>query len=189
VSRRSAAIAGRQGDRGWSRAIGLDVEPGRFFEGTNVGWRIAPFVAAGVLPFALVPMAGLSFTDPRVAIAAGMVPIIVASALLVPWERLPAWPQAILPLSYFVILALLRDASDGTPTAFDPLLAIPITWFAIYGTGRELAISIVAMGLTLLAPLVLPGHTAYDSEQWQRLIVAVVLAGAVGPAATSSSAP
>jgi diguanylate cyclase (GGDEF)-like protein/PAS domain S-box-containing protein len=182
VSHRSAAIAGRQGDHGWSRAIGLDVEPGRFFEGTNVGWRIAPFVVAGLLPFALVPVAGLSFADPRVAIAAAMVPIVVASALLVPWERFPAWPQAILPLSYFVILALLRDASDGTPTAFDPLLAIPIIWFAIYGTGRELAISIVAMGLTLLAPLLLPGHTAYDSEQWQRLIVAVVLAGAVGPA-------
>jgi diguanylate cyclase (GGDEF)-like protein/PAS domain S-box-containing protein len=162
--------------------IGLDVEPGRFFDGTGVAWRIAPFVAAGVLPFVLVPVAGLSFTDPRVAIAAAMVPLIVASALLVPWERFPAWPQAILPLSYFVLLALLRDASDSTPTPFDPLLAIPITWFAIYGTGRELAISIVAMGLTLLAPLVLPGHTSYDSEQWQRLIVAVVLAGAVGPA-------
>jgi diguanylate cyclase (GGDEF)-like protein/PAS domain S-box-containing protein len=182
VSHRSAAIAGRQGDRGWSRAIGLDVEPGRFFEGTNVAWRIAPFVVAGLLPFALIPVAGLSFADPRVAIAAAMVPIVVASALLVPWERFPAWPQAILPLSYFVVLALLRDASDSTPTAFDPLLAIPITWFAIYGTGREVAISIVAMGLTLLAPLVLHGDTAYDNEQWQRLIVAVVLAGAIGPA-------
>jgi diguanylate cyclase (GGDEF)-like protein/PAS domain S-box-containing protein len=182
VSHRSAAVAGHPGDRGWSRAIALDVEPGRFFEGANVAWRIAPFVVAGVLPFLLVPLAGLSFTDPRVAIAAAMVPIIVGSALLVPWERFPAWPQAILPLAYFVLLALLRDASDSTPTAFDPLLAIPITWFAIYGTGRELAVSIFAMVLTLLAPLVLPGHTAYDSEEWQRLIVAVVLAATVGPA-------
>jgi diguanylate cyclase (GGDEF)-like protein/PAS domain S-box-containing protein len=182
VSHRSAAVAGHPGDRGWSRAIGLDVEPGRFFEGANVGWRIAPFVVAGLLPFLLLPVAGLSFADPRVAIAAGMVPIIVGSALLVPWERFPAWPQAILPLAYFVVLALLRDASDSTPTAFDPLLAIPITWFAIYGTGRELAVSIVAMGLTLLVPLVLPGHTAYDSDQWQRLIVTVVLAATVGPA-------
>ncbi len=182
MSHRVAAVAGRQGDRGWSRAIGLDVEPGRFFEGANVIWRIAPFVVAGVLPFALVPVAGLSFTDPRVAIAAAMVPIVVGCALLVPWERYPAWPQAILPLSYFVILALLRDANGSTPTAFDPLLAIPITWFAIYGTGRELGISIVAMGLTLLAPLVIPGDPAYSSDQWQRMIVAVVLAGAVGPA-------
>ena len=177
-----AAVADRRGDRGWSRAIGLDVEPGRFFEGANVAWRIAPFVVAGVLPFALVPMAGLSFADPRVAIAAAMVPLVVGAALLVPWERFPAWPQAILPLSYFVILALLREAGGGTPSVFDPLLSIPIIWFAIYGTGRELALSIVAMGLTLLLPVVLPGHPGYDSEQLQRVIVAVVLAGTVGPA-------
>jgi diguanylate cyclase (GGDEF)-like protein/PAS domain S-box-containing protein len=182
VSHRPAVVAVQQADRGWSRAIGLDVEPGRFFEGANVAWRIAPFVAAGILAFALVPVAGLSFADPRVAIAAAMVPLIIAAARLLPWERYPAWPQAILPLAYFVILGLLRDASDSTPTVFDPLLSIPIIWFAIYGTGRELAISIVAMGLTLLAPFVTPGGGAYDGEQLQRVIVAVVLASTVGPA-------
>jgi diguanylate cyclase (GGDEF)-like protein/PAS domain S-box-containing protein len=182
VSHRPAAVADRQGDRGWSRAIGLDVEAGRFFEGPNVAWRIAPFVIAGLLPFALVPVAGLSFTDPRVAIAAAMVPVVIGSALLVPWERYPAWPQAILPLAYFVILALLRDASVSIPTVFDPLLSIPITWFAIYGTGRELAVSIVAMGLTLLLPMAVGAHTGYDGVQLQRMIVAVVLAGTVGPA-------
>ncbi len=182
MSHRPAAVADRQSDRGWSRAIGLDVEPGRFFEGANVAWRIAPFVAAGILPFALVPVAGLSYADPRVAVAAAMVPLIVGAALLVPWERFPAWPQAVLPLGYFVILGLLRDASGSTPTVFDPLLSIPITWFAIYGTGRELALSIAAMGLTLLAPFIIPGGGGYDGEQLQRVIVAVVLAGTVGPA-------
>ncbi len=182
MSHRPAVAADRQDDRGWSRAIALDLEPGRFFEGANVAWRIAPFVAAGLLPFALVPVAGLSYADPRVAIAAAMVPIVVGSALFVPWERFPAWPQAILPLAYFVILALLRDAGGGAPSVFDPLLSIPVTWFAIYGTGRELAVSIVALGLTLLVPLIGPGHVANESEQIQRVIVAVVLAGTVGPA-------
>jgi diguanylate cyclase (GGDEF)-like protein/PAS domain S-box-containing protein len=180
VRKPSAPIPDRRGERGWSRVIGLDVEPGRFFEGANVAWRIAPFVAAGIVPFALVPVAGLSFADPRVAIAAAMVPLIVGSALLVPWERFPAWPQAILPLAYFVILGLLRSAQGASTTSvFDPLLAIPITWFALYGTGRELAASIVAMALTLLLPML--GHSGYDSDQLQRVIVAVVLATAVGP--------
>jgi diguanylate cyclase (GGDEF)-like protein/PAS domain S-box-containing protein len=182
VSHRPAAAAGQQSDRGWSRVIGLDVEPGRSLEGAHVAWRIAPFVAAGLLPFALVPVAGLSYADPRVAIAAAMVPLIIGSALLLPWERLPAWTQAIPPLAYFAVLALLRDASGGGPTVFDPLLAIPISWFAIYGTGRELALSIVAMGVTLLLPMVLPGEGGYDGELTQRVIVAVVLAATVGPA-------
>ena len=147
-----------------------------------MGWRVAPFVAAGILPFALVPVAGLSFADPRVAIAAAMVPIVVGLVLLVPWERLPAWPQAILPLSYFVVIALLRDAGGSTPSVFDPLLVIPIAWFAIYGTGRELALSVVGMGITLALPMILPGHMGYDGDQVLRVIVAVVIAGTVGPA-------
>ena len=172
----------RRRDHGWSRAIGLEVEPGRFFEGENVGWRIAPFVAAGILPFALVPIAGISFADARVQIAAALVPIVVALVLLVPWERFPAWPQAILPFAYFVILALLREANGATPSVFDPLLALPVTWLAIYGTGRELALSIVAAGLTLLLPPVLPGNSVLDQEQLQRAIVAVGLLSTVTPA-------
>ena len=182
MSHRSAAATDRPDDRGWSRFIGLDVEPGRFFEGVNVAWRIAPFVVAGILPFALVPVAGISFADPRVAIAAAMVPIIVLTALFVPWNRLPAWPQAILPLAYFVVLVLLREANGGdSPSIFDPLLSIPVTWFAIYGTGRELAASIVGMGLALLLPDVLSGTSIHD-EQLQRAIVVLGLASTVGPA-------
>ncbi|MDX6605967.1 MAG: hypothetical protein QOD14_507, partial [Solirubrobacterales bacterium] len=182
MSHRSAAPNGHQADRGWSRAIGIDVEPGRFFEGSNVVWRIAPFVLAGLLPFALVPIAGISFADTRVQIAAALVPVIVGSALLVPWERLPAWPQAIPPLAYFVLLALLRKATGTAPNIFDPLLSIPVTWFAIYGTGRELGASIVAMGLTFLLPVILAGHSTYDHNQLQRAIVAMGLAATVGPA-------
>src|SRR3954451_18994571 len=81
VSHRSAASADRQGDRGWSRTIGLDVEPGRFFEGPSVALRIAPFVLAGILPFILLPAAGLSFADPRVAGAPGGGPPILGGAL------------------------------------------------------------------------------------------------------------
>jgi diguanylate cyclase (GGDEF)-like protein/PAS domain S-box-containing protein len=139
-------------------------------------------VLAGILPFFLLPAAGLSFADPRVAIAAGMVPLIVGSVLLVPWERFPAWTQAIPLLAYFVILALLREAGGDAQSVFDPLLAIPVAWFAIYGTGRELVLSIAAMGLTLLLPLILPAYDINDSEQLQRVIVAVGLASTVGPA-------
>ena len=180
--RAEEVAGGRDPDRGWSRAIGLEVEPGRFFEGKNVAWRIAPFVLAGILPFALVPIAGISFADVRVQIAAVLVPIVIGLALLVPWERFPAWPQAILPLAYYVILALLRGASGATPSVFDPLLAVPVTWFAIYGTGRELALSIVATALTLLLPPLISGTSLLEHEQLQRTIVAVGLISAVAPA-------
>ena len=53
---RGAATPGR-GTRRW---IGAEVTPGRFFEGPDVLRRIAPFVVAGVLPFLLLPLAGVS---------------------------------------------------------------------------------------------------------------------------------
>jgi diguanylate cyclase (GGDEF)-like protein/PAS domain S-box-containing protein len=182
VSHRSAAATGRQGDRGWSRAIALDLKPGRFFEGDNVDWRIAPFVLAGLLPFALVPFSGVTFSDPRVLIAAAIVPIDIALALRLPWGRLPAWPQAILPLTYFLIIALLRDASGDSPSIFGPLVILPVTWFAIYGTGRELAVSIFVMAVTLILPVVLIGEPNYGNIELQRGVVAIVLASTLGPA-------
>ncbi len=172
---------GRSGGR-WFRSIGIEIEPGRFFEGEEVALRIAPFVAAGILPFVLLPLTGVPITDTRVLIAAAMVPIVISLALFLPWERLPAWPQALLPLSYFLIVALLRDASGGSPSVFDPLVAIPVTWFAIYGTGRELALSVVCMGLTLVVPTVVIGEPAYEQDEYERAAVAVGLAATIGPA-------
>ena len=181
MSQRSAAADGSPGSRGWSRLVALDVTPGRFFEGRDVAGRIAPFVVAGALPLALLPFVGASFTDPRVLIAAAMVPVIIALALGFPWSGHPAWPQAILPLAYFVIVALLRDASVESPSIFAPLVILPVTWFALYGTGRELAISIVVMSATLILPVILIGGSAYAHNEIERGIVAIVLASTLGP--------
>ena len=70
-------------------------------------------------------------------VAAALLAVVVALALWVPWSRLPAWPQAILPFSYFLIIALLRDASGDSPSVFGPLVILPVTWFALYGTGTR----------------------------------------------------
>ena len=182
MSHRAVADSGRPDDPRWSRAIGLDMNPGRFFEGVDVSWRIAPFVLAGLLPFALLPMAGVPVSDPRVLIAAALLAVVVALALWVPWSRLPAWPQAILPLSYFLIIALLRDASGDSPSVFGPLVILPVTWFALYGTGRELAVSILVMGITLFLPIAVIGGSTYDTNELQRGVVGFVLACSLGSA-------
>ena len=155
--------------------IGEDITPGRLLEGRYVGLRIAPFVIAGVLPFALLPATGVSYTDPRVLIAAAMIPAILGLALRLPWGRYPAWAQALLPLAYFIVFALLRDA-DGAPSAFDPLVALPVAWFALYGTGRQLVLSALAAGLTLAAPVLLIGSPAYGSDQFALAAVMIVMA-------------
>jgi diguanylate cyclase (GGDEF)-like protein/PAS domain S-box-containing protein len=177
---RGAARA--QAGRASLRSRPPDGEPGRFFEGQD-SRRTAALVLAGILPFVLLPFAGVSLTEPRVLIAAALVPVLIAAALRAPWGRLPAWTQAIPPLAYFVVVGLLRDASEGTSSIFDPLVALPVIWFAIYGTGREVAVSIVAMALTLILPTIVIGPTHVDTgQQIVRAVVAVGLASAIAPA-------
>ena len=157
---RVRAAARENASRGWSRSLAPDIEPGRFFEGVDVNRRTTAFVLGAILPFLLLPFAATSVTDPRVLVAAGLTPILIALVLELPWARLPAWTQAVPLLAYFVVVGLLRDASEGSSSIFDPLVALPVVWFAVFGTGRELAASIVAMALALTVPVVVgePAH-------------------------------
>jgi diguanylate cyclase (GGDEF)-like protein/PAS domain S-box-containing protein len=167
---------------GWSRSIAPDIEPGRFFEGEDVSRRTTAFLLGAVLPFVLLPFASTSVTDPRVLIAAAMTPILIALVFELPWARLPAWTQAVPVLAYFVVVGLLRDASEGSSSIFDPLVALPVIWFAVYGTGRQLATSVVAMALTLTLPVAIGEPQTDTGDQIVRAVVAVGLASTVGPA-------
>jgi diguanylate cyclase (GGDEF)-like protein/PAS domain S-box-containing protein len=175
--------AARENSRDWPRSFAPDIEPGRFFEGDDVRRRTTAFVAGAVLPFALLPFADTSGTDPRVLLATGLAALLIAVVLGgVPWGRLPAWTQAVPVLAYFVIVGLLRDASEGHSSIFDPLAALPVAWFAIYGTARQLGLSVVAMGLTLTLPVVIGDPHTDTGDQFLRAVFAVALAAAAGTA-------
>ncbi|MDP9188034.1 MAG: EAL domain-containing protein, partial [Actinomycetota bacterium] len=175
--------AGSGGGGAELRWIDADLVPGRFFEGADVGRRIAPFVIAAVLSFVLVPLADASFGDWRVLAAAALLPVLIASILLVPWPRLPAWTQALVPLGYFAIAGLLREASPHDQGAFYALIAAPVAWFALYGTRTELVVGIAAMGVTMALPAALSGEPYSDPDQYARagaaMIVAIPLSFAV----------
>jgi diguanylate cyclase (GGDEF)-like protein/PAS domain S-box-containing protein len=163
--------------------LASDFEPGRFFEGPGIAPRIAAYVVAMVLPFALVPFADISGTDPRVLIATA----VAAAQILVvlgglPWKRLPTWSQAVPVFAYFVVVGLLRDASEGHSSIFDPLVALPVIWLAIYGSPRQLALSIGAMGLTLTLPVLIGDAHTDTGRQFLRAGFAVALAAAAGTA-------
>src|SRR4051794_2815653 len=136
-----------------------------------------------VLPFAMLPFADTSGTDPRVLLATALAAIQIVVVLGgLPWNRLPAWAQAVPVLAYFVVVGLLRDASEGHSSIFDPLVALPVIWFAIYGTGRQLAVSVAAMGLTLTLPVAIGGPHTDTGDQFLRAVFAVALAAAAGTA-------
>ncbi len=108
---------------------------------------------AALLLSAFVGPAALSGAQLVRALAAVVGGTVVS--LLVPWQRLPAAAQALPPLLFLVFVALVRNA-EGTPvTTFTPMLALPVIWFALYGTQLELGAGIAAAGLVIALPPVL----------------------------------
>jgi diguanylate cyclase (GGDEF)-like protein len=130
---------------------GLEVTRGRPFDGEGVWLRCLPWVTAGVLACVFLPaLPDWPSTGDLIALA--LVPVIVGSALLLPWERLPTWSQAIPPLLTFVMVALVRSSHESVTAAYTPVVLLPVIWFAFYGTRGQLLVSVIGLGITLAIP-------------------------------------
>ncbi len=178
----SAAAGQGAGSRHALHWIGAEVPPGRFFEGDRVALRIAPFLATGALPFLMLPALGVSLLDWQVVLAFAVSLAIVTTALWLPWERLPQWTQALPVLAGFAVIALLRDTSGEDAVIFEPLVIVPLIWFALYGTRNQLFAGIAAMVAVMALPPLLIGPPTYDSDQIIRGGIAGVIAVTTGVA-------
>ncbi|MEF2977135.1 putative bifunctional diguanylate cyclase/phosphodiesterase [Subtercola sp. YIM 133946] len=138
------------------------------------------FVLLVFLALALMPFE-ISLVN-LVAPAATML-VIVALAVLLPWRRLPRWTQAVPVLLFFVVIVLLRGLS-ASASGFDPLVLLPVLWFALYGTAVELALSGVATAVVLIVPLLTPFGSALQTGQlsdWARACAWVACVALIGP--------
>jgi diguanylate cyclase (GGDEF)-like protein len=139
---------------------GLDVTRGRPFDGEGVGLRCLPWVTAGLLACVFLPLLP-DWPSSGDLIALALVPVIIGSALLLPWERLPTWSQAIPPMLTFVMVALVRSSHESVTAAYTPVVLLPVIWFAFYGTRGQLLVSVIALGITLAIPS--PAFDAYPA--------------------------
>ena len=76
--------------------------------------RFLPFALVGLLAplTALIPPQPEDWT--LVWLATGLTVLIALVGLLTPWSRLPRWSFIVPPLAYFVVVAILREANDGS---------------------------------------------------------------------------
>jgi PAS domain S-box-containing protein len=124
-------------------------------------WQALPFGLA-----ALVGLAAAALPGPRMdwglfAIAAALTLVIGVVA----WSlrRLPsaALLVGLLPLAYFVVVALLRHASHEGTSGFNPLAMLPVVWLALFGTRRQLVIGLAALAATFVVPYLVFGSPRY----------------------------
>jgi len=160
----------------------LDRAPvGRPLEGAGRTRRIAPFVGAAAIAFALVLLLVRGSRTSEVLIAALLVLPLVASSYALPWRRLPTWAQTAPPLIYLAIVALLRDASGADASIFTVPVILPVFWFALYGTRAQLATSLAGLFLVLAAPALIVGAPHYPvRDELVRAFLWLLIAGTAG---------
>ena len=146
--------------------------------------RVAPFAGAAIIALVLMLLPPSS-PDQSMLAAAVLTTIMIAAALLVPWVRLPPWCQATVPLSFFAVVALLRQDGGTASSGYAPLVMLPILWLAIYGSRAQLWLAVGATALTFFAPLILVGAPQYPANGWRGSAIWVAI-GLLAGSATQS---
>jgi diguanylate cyclase (GGDEF)-like protein len=130
---------------------GLNVTRGRPLEGDGVLLRCLPWLAAGLLAYSfLLLLPEWPTTGDLISLA--LIAAVIATALLIPWERLPAWTQSLPLLLPFVAVAVARSSHESVTATYTPVVLLPVIWFAFYGTRAQLLVSILGLGITLAIP-------------------------------------
>src|SRR5450830_590029 len=144
--------------------------------------RGAPFVAVALVAV-MLELATVTSTASRLVLvaAAASMCVVPVAAVSVPWARLPAWCEAVLPLGFFVVVALMRQARGGAAAGYTPLVMLPVIWLAMYGSRRQLGIAVAAMTATLVGPMILIGPPLYPASAWTMTAVSVAIGLFAGP--------
>jgi diguanylate cyclase (GGDEF)-like protein len=155
----------------------MDTHP---FDRQGLVTRAAPFLLAITAAFALTPLQPYGPRPYEILIAVAIAGVIVASVVLVPWNRLPRFAQSVPALAFFGIVVLLSDAGGGAASGYAPLVFLPVVWVALYGRVWELALAIVGVAATFLGPLVGAKGMNYPATELGRALAAVAVAVVVG---------
>jgi diguanylate cyclase (GGDEF)-like protein len=146
----------------------------------NIQRRFIPFALVGLLAplTALIPPRPEDWTD--VWLAATLTLVIAATGILVPWSRLAHWTYLVPPLAYFVVVALMREASDGSVSGYAPLALLPVVWIALNLGRVQVAIGIGVGTSVFVLPLIVGDPERYTTNDWQRAVLWAAVAAIVG---------
>jgi len=104
----------------------------------------------------------------------------VAIAVLGRRRSRVSWVEALPPLAFLVVVALVRDAQGGAGAGFAALALLPVLWLALHGTRAQLLAGVAGGAATLLLPIALVGAPAYPLASWRPGVQWLVVATLVG---------
>jgi signal transduction histidine kinase len=137
-------------------------------------WQRAwPFVLILAFAFAVGPIGAGTFSLRLWLAAVGISLALAAVAAWTPWQRLPLWTQSLVPLAFFLVMPVLREATGGFASGISVVL-VPMLWIAVYGSRRLLAAGLLA----ILAVYLMPFGATPSGNGWLLLELRRALAAA-----------
>lgn len=149
----------------------------RPFNHDGLSRRAVPFAAATLVALALVHLQADAGDALEAVVAVSLTAAILAVIMFAPWERLSGWAQAMPPLAFFAVVALLRDAQGGPSSPYTPLVLLPVFWFGLHGTRAQLAAGLSGAAATLAVPIAALG---YPAGEWKAAAIWIGVAAFVG---------
>jgi diguanylate cyclase (GGDEF)-like protein/PAS domain S-box-containing protein len=166
-------------DKALSARLNVWAHEGPMFDRALIGRRILPFsltVIAVIPPLFFIPPTNATAFLIGTILGCLCIPI----AMFVPWKRLPKVAEVVVPALDVVAIAFLRGATGGHQSGYSVLMLLAVLWVALYGTGRQIAITVLIIFLALAIPLVAIGGPAYPPSDWRRILAIVVLSSMTG---------
>ena len=139
-----------------------------------------PFVGVAVAALLTIPVPPAEAYPLAAGAAIALTLVMALCALLLPWHLMPAGGRIVIPLLFFVNVALLRHSEGGAGSGFALLTLLPVVWLALYGSRRQLIASLVLMGATLTGPILLIGGSAYPVSEWRRGLLYLLIGSMIG---------
>jgi signal transduction histidine kinase len=144
--------------------------------------RIAPFAALAVLAEASLALPPGPASVPE-AIASVLILLVTAAlVVLVPWNRLPAGCDVVVPLLYTASVLPLSEAAGGTNSGIMLILLSPIIWTALFHRPWEsVCVSAAALAVVLAVSLMpdaaSPAVLIRRMISWTALVAMIAVAG------------
>jgi diguanylate cyclase (GGDEF)-like protein len=148
--------------------------------------RVAPFafIALVSLVLTLIPGGAPDAESAHLGAAvwsAVLFALIVIAVISVPWSRMSAEWQGLIPLVYMVVVLLLRHSLGSTESGYTVLYILPVAWLALYSPDWQVIAGVLLSAVFIIAPPVLDGpllgEQHYpDSDYVLAVIVILVIA-------------
>jgi diguanylate cyclase (GGDEF)-like protein/PAS domain S-box-containing protein len=150
------------------------------FDRRAVRQRVLPFAVPACLGFGLAATHWSAATAWLLVLAGALTAAVIGGTVFAPWRRLPSWAFVGPPLTYCLVVAVLREATGGSESASTLLFLLSVFWVSLHGSRAHLAVVLAGCAAALIVPLAVVGAPLYPAEELHSVVMWLIIGPILG---------